>query len=75
MNIKEYIIIVNNETFRVYSDNKINAIKTLLSVCIKYADTENEKYRKYWLDIHQYIKEESCIVMENEDFCGVRKVL
>lgn len=74
MSIKEYIVVVSGEAFRVYSNSKINAIKTLMNVCKKYSNTSNNQYKEYWLKIYRYINKKSYTILENEDFCGVRKI-
>ncbi len=73
--IKEFIIVINGEVFRVYADCKANAITILKNVSKKYTNTNNDKYKKYWNDLYKNIEKDKYIIIENEDFCGVRKIV
>ena len=74
--IKEYIYIVQNgEAFRVYATSKESANIVLSTACKKYAKTNNAKYKNYWNEIHDHIINEEYEIMENTDFCGVRKIV
>ena len=76
MNICDYTIIVENgDAFRVYSTNKENVSVILSSACKNYAKTKNSEYKNYWDEIYDYITNDKYEVIENTDFCGVRKII
>lgn len=51
MKIKEFIYIVNNKVFRVYSKDKQEAKKTIIKTASEYSKTDNDYYRKHWVDV------------------------
>jgi len=75
MDIKEYIFIVNNKVFRVYSKDKQEAKKTIIKAAGEYSKTDNDYYRKYWVDIVNSIVDGNYTMVQNTDFLGIREVI
>lgn len=72
--INEYLLMVNDEMFRVYAPNEKIAINTFCGTCEKYANTNNEDFRHYWNDLKDNIKHGSYQIIHNNDFTGVRRI-
>ena len=55
--------------------SKESANVVLMTACKKYAKTNNAKYKNYWNEIYDHIINEKYEIIENTDFCGVRKIV
>jgi hypothetical protein len=75
MKIKEFIYIVNNKVFRVYSKDKQEAKKTIIKTASEYSKTDNDYYRKHWVDIVNSIVDDNYTMVQNTDFLGIREVI
>ena len=75
MEIKEFIYIVNNKVFRVYSKDKQEAKKTIIKTASEYSKTDNDYYRKHWVDIVNSIVDGNYTMVQNTDFLGIREVI
>lgn len=75
MEIKEFIYIVNNKVFRVYSKDEQEAKKTIIKAAGEYSKTDNDYYRKYWVDIVNSIVDGNYTMVQSTDFLGIREVV
>lgn len=72
--IKEFMLILDGEVWRVYANSEQEAKSIFLADCRKKSDTKNEEYMKYWTGIHNKVLDNKHILIENTDFYGVRFV-
>lgn len=71
---KEYILNVNGEGFYIYEDSEKAAKGRFLMTCTDFANTRNEEYRNYWMNLYDMVLTGKYILTENFDFRGVRKI-
>lgn len=72
--VSEFLLMVGDEVFRVYSKDKESAIETFIKACKQYGDVSNEGYRDYWCELSEAVKGSKYQIVEVYDFIGVRKI-
>ena len=72
--IKEYILLVGNEIFRIYAHNQQNALSTFGKACFKFRNTDNKHYQEYWDNFRGLMLADKYTIIENTDFVGIRKI-
>lgn len=75
MVVREYIMNISDKTFRIYDENEKSARKKFALLCTEYANTDNEQYRDYWLNLWELTLAGEYMMYENPDFKGVRMVV
>ena len=72
----EYLLIINNEIFKVYSPNECQAINRFRSGCVAYKTTSNnEFYKEHWQDMINSVDDRKYQITKLDDFLGFRKVI
>lgn len=74
MDIKEYILLVVNNVFRIYAHNQKEAISIFGKACAEFRNTDNKHYQEYWDNLRGLMLADKYIIIENTDFRGIRKV-
>ena len=70
----EYLLIANDEIFRVYAPNEKLALDTFKRACVRFSDTKNEEFKIYWNNLFDAVQRNNYTIIQNSDFIGVRKV-
>lgn len=72
--VSEFILIINDELFRVYDFSEEQALNTFVKACNQYIHSGNKKnYKLYWNDMIESIQRNKYQIIENLDFQGVRR--
>lgn len=71
---KEYILIVLGEAYRIYHQNEKLATDRFKDACLQYMRTDNQDYKRHWMNALDAVIGGKYTIVENTDFIGVRKV-
>lgn len=72
--VSEFILIINDDLFRVYDFSEEQALNTFVKACKQYMHSgSKDEYKHYWSDMITSIQKNKYQIIENLDFQGVRR--